>query len=377
MNKRVLAVALAAIGLPASALAGGLEDRLAAMEARMAQLESRVIDQSRELEARNARIAQLESAAATAPATGGGGAWFQRVNVSGLVEIDANHVSPANGADTSDITAHKLELMLDAQINDWVAAAVMLKYEEETDNDGKVEIEDVKLTLADPAGPWFVNAGQFVLPFGVFDTFMLADPITKELGETLDSAVEVGVHAGAFTVSAYAFQGDRETTVSNFGLSAGVETEANGVTLAAQLGYLNDMAETNAIVDGAWVGASDPKVGAWIASAALGFGDFHLIAEYLTATDEFASAGNDKPSVYNLEAAYDFAALGQPATVALGFQGSHDAHNAVWELPERRVLGTVSTEIAEGTRVGLEVKRDTDYAGDKETTVTGRLSVEF
>ena len=67
MNKRVLAVALAAIGLPASALAGGLEDRLAAMEARMAQLESRVIDQSREIEAKNARIAQLESAAATAP----------------------------------------------------------------------------------------------------------------------------------------------------------------------------------------------------------------------------------------------------------------------------------------------------------------------
>ena len=93
MNKRVLAVALAAIGLPASALAGGLEERLAAMEARMAQLEARVVDQSRELEAKNARIAQLESgAAASAAPAADGGAWFQRVNVSGLVEIDATVV---------------------------------------------------------------------------------------------------------------------------------------------------------------------------------------------------------------------------------------------------------------------------------------------
>jgi len=286
-------------------------------------------------------------------------------------------VSPAHGDDTSDVTAHKFELGLEAQINDWVRGDILIKHEESTDNDGELEVENVRLTVADPDGPWFVEAGQYVLPFGVYTSYMLSDPMTKELGETLDSALQVGATAGIFTGSVYAFQGDQQDTISNFGASAQVNVEAEAATFFAQLSYLSDLAETNAIVDGGWVSPGVDKVGAWMLSAELGVGDFHFVAEYLAAMDGFEDAGGDKPRVYNLEAAYDFAAMGKDAYVALGFQGARDAGNAVWELPEKRRLGTVAMEIFEDTWVGLEYKQDKDFAGEKETTLTGRLSVEF
>jgi hypothetical protein len=378
MNKLVLAAALAALGLPAHA--DSVEDRLATLEARLAQMEKRLLDQNRALSAKDARIAELEhrQADAAAPvATGGSGGWLDRIEVGGLVQIDANHVSPAQGDDTSDITAHKLELELGARVNDWVGAQMLVKYEEDSDNDGEVEIETLRLVVADPEAPWFVNAGQFVLPFGSYASYQLSDPITKELGETLDSAIEAGVAAGGFSASVYAFQGDRQDTVSNLGVSAGFEQDFEGGRLVAGLGYINDLAETNAIVDGGWVAGSDDKVGGWTASAQLDLGAFHLIAEYLAAMDEFDSAGGDRPRVYNLEAAYDFAALGRPAYLALGAQGARDAEDAHWALPETRLLGTVAVEVVQDTWLGLEYKRDKDFAGERESTLTGRLSVAF
>jgi len=383
MKKLVMAAAVAAMGMPVSALADTVEARLQALEARLMQMESRLGDQARELKEKDARIAELEQrpaiapAAASATASGGERPWFERVEFSGLMQIDAKHASPENGDDTSDVTAHKLELGMEADINDWVRADLLLKYEEDTDNDGEVEFENVRLTIADPNGPWFVEAGQYVLPFGVFTSYMLSDPITKELGETLDSALQVGVTNGMFTGSIYTFQGDRQDTLTNFGASASVNLESESATLSAQLSYLNDLAESNAIVDGGWVSAGADKVGAWVLSAELGVGDLHFVAEYLAAMDEFADAGGDKPRVYNLEAAYDFAAMGKDAYVALGIQGARDAEHAVWELPEKRVLGTVAMEVVKDTWLGLELKRDKDFAGDKETTLTGRVSVEF
>ena len=380
MKKLVIAAAVAALGVPVSAQADTVEERLAALEARLVQMEARIGDQARELQEKDARIAELEQRPATtasATAANGSAPWFERVNMTGLMQIDVAHVSPEHGDDTSDVTAHKLELGLEAQINDWVRGDILIKHEESTDNDGELKVENVRLTVADPDGPWFVEAGQYVLPFGVFSSYMLTDPLTKALGETLDSAVLVGATAGALTGSVYAFQGDQQDTITNFGASAQLNLESEAATFFAQLSYLSDLAETNAIVDGGWVSPGVDKVGAWMLSAELGLGDFHFVAEYLAAMDGFDDAGGDKPRVYNLEAAYDFAAMGKDAYVALGFQGARDAENAVWELPEKRRLGTVAMEIFDDTWLGLEYKQDKDFAGDKETTVTGRLSVEF
>lgn len=399
-------MALAALTLaPPAALADTLEERLAAMEARMTQLEGQVARQADEIAARDARIAELTQRRATVGASGEGAAarqveeiterderiaglppqratagaasWAERVTVGGLIEIEAAHESPENSGDTSNIVAATVELAIGAKISDWIAAEIVAKYEEESDNDGDFNIDTAVVSIADPAGPWFVNAGQYTLPFGVFPSNMISDPLTLELAETLDSAIEVGMTQGMFTASGFAFKGDRQDDVSNFGLRAGLATEFDDVGVEAHLGYMNDLAESDAIVDAGWVAAGDGRVPAWIASTQVAFGNFTLMAEYLAATKGLASAGNDKPKAWTMEAAYAFNAMRRPATAALGLQRTRDMRDAKWGLPEKRVLGTVAIEVIEGAALGLELKRDTDYAGETTDTVTGQLAVEF
>jgi hypothetical protein len=136
MKKLVIAAAVAALGVPVSAQADTVEERLAALEARLVQMEARIGDQARELQEKDARIAELEQRPATtasATAANGSAPWFERVNMTGLMQIDVAHVSPEHGDDTSDVTAHKLELGLEAQINDWVRGDILIKHEESTD----------------------------------------------------------------------------------------------------------------------------------------------------------------------------------------------------------------------------------------------------
>ena len=112
-----------------------------------------------------------------------------------------------------------------------------------------------------------------------------------------------------------------------------------------------------------------------------------LIAEYVGALEsyavremEFAGRGA-QPASWLLEAAYDFDVLGWNATAALGYQATREA--LALELPERRLLASVSVQLAEPFTLAVEWARDGDYAaqkggsGESSTFVTAQLSWAF
>lgn len=385
MKRTLLAASVAAVlASTGSAGAATVEERLEAMEKRLIYLEKRVETQDQTIAEKDREISELKKSTAENRAGGesGGASWVDTIEIGGVIEVEASHTSADGEKDESDLITPTVELGITAQVNDWVGAELVLLYEEETDNDdgsgdgSDFSVDTAMITVADPNSSWFVNAGQYTLPFGTYNTDMIADPLTLDLGETGDTAIEAGWNFGMVTASVYTFQGDRDSRIDNFGAALNVEVVNDSFGFIGHLGYLNDLGESDFMVDEGFITDSD-DVGAWIASAQFQFGAIRLTGEYLAAIDGFADASNDEPSAFNVEAAIDFDAMGKPATFALAYQGTDELDNIDDGISEKRIGGTIAVEVYKGTTLALEYRNDEDYTGADTDTITGLLAVEF
>lgn len=367
MQKTLLSTAMGlALATGGDAIAASLEERLMAVENRLTILAQRDPAQDSVIHAQDTEPADLRRA---------GGGWLERIEIGGLIEIEANRVSAPGVPDTRDLAVATVEIGIRADVNDWVDAEVVALYEDGANN-GMPTIDVAQVSIADPGGMWFVNAGQLYLPFGVFDSFMVSDPMTLEIAETRDTAVVFGVGNDNFSVSTFAFQGDHANAVDTFGIALDATLASDGFEFGGHLAYMNNLGESDAIVDGGWFTAGNMAAG-WVVATRISSGPIAVIAEYVAASEDFVDAGNQHPAVFNLEAAYRFESLGRPATVAVGYQGSEGASHANWGLPDRRALAAVIVEVMDGMHVGLEFRTDRDYAGADTNTLTGQLAVAF
>ena len=253
------------------------------------------------------------------------------------------------------------------------------------------------INLADPDAPWFVTAGQQYVPFGAYETNLLSDPLTLEIGETRETAIQGGFENGGFFGALYVFNGSNKQNngsddeIDNWGAALGFAREGEDLSFALGAGYINDIGDSDALQDqiSANLGNNDvaDHVGGWTANAMLTAGAFTVIGEYTAASDEFQLAElpfngrGAKPKAWNIEVGYGFNLAGKEATFAVGYQGTDEALNL--ELPERRTLAALSVAILPNTALTFEWAHDEDYGtndgGTDESadTATAQLAVEF
>ena len=109
-----------------------------------------------------------------------------RVTFGGLVEVEATTGKDYEGTKESDITLATVELGLDAEITDWVNGHILLLYEED---DTPLCVDEGFITLGNlEKFPLYFAAGKMYVPFGAFETNMISDPLTLELGENNESS---------------------------------------------------------------------------------------------------------------------------------------------------------------------------------------------
>ena len=372
MKKTIIALSIVASMTSVSGvLANSIEERLLAMEKRLQQLEQTVSAQQETIREKDKQIAAM---AESSPASDGG--WFENVEIGGVVEIEAQQVSPDGLTDTSDIYVATAELGVTAQVNGWVSAEIVLLYEDDGSHSGEIDVDVAAINVSDPDANWFLTTGQYTLPFGNYSTNLVSDPITLDAGETSDAAFEFGLSDSGFTGSVYVFKGDQESEIKNYGLNLGYETANENYSFTGGLGWINDISEANSIVDDATTMTN--KASGWTAFAQVNTGAFTLIGEYVAATESLdAYSMTDEPSFFNIEAALGFNALGKPAVVAIGYQGSDEASSYAGGVDEKRTLAALSMEIMDSTSIGLEYMNSEDYSGADTDTVTGQLAVEF
>ena len=346
-------VAALVLGTPALAQQS-VEERVSGMEKRIQYLEQRVADQDKMIVEKDEQIAASE--------------WAQKVSIGGVFEIEAANEKPSGEDSTTSVGVGTAELGIGVEVNDWASAELVL--EADFDEEDRIVLGDAKVTLGLPDGLWSLTAGRLTLPFGTYET-ALGDPLTLELGETGGGSAAAVAEGSLGLLTGSLFVGEAEDEeFENFGASVGysLETETPWeATLDVNVSYISQI-----LTDAQDAGGFSELPGL-AASAVVGFGSISLVSEYLTAMED---QNGSKPAAWMVEAGYEFDLLGYGAGAALSYSRTLEAEAT--ELAEARLIAGVSVELMEGVGVSLEWQEDEAYdSGDKDTTVTGVLAVEF
>ncbi len=314
----------------------------------------------------------------------------EHVTFSGLVEVEAFKTDGYDGEDESDITLATVELGIDISLHKFVSGHLLFLWEE--DDTEPVDIDEGYIYLGNTEFfPVFFQVGKLYVPFGNFESNMISDPLTLELGETRETAGVLGLEYSGFYAAAYAFNGDvdeegDDNEIRCFGFNGGFAFENEDFSLDIGAGWINSIAASDTLAD-TLPGEIDDYVAGWTAHAVINWRNFTLIGEYLAATNDFEAGemdwkdGGAEPEAWNLEAACTFEVAGHETVFALAWQGTDEA--LALELPEDRYMGTLSVVIVDGLTFSLEYAHDEDYSksdggtGDNSDTVTTQLSLEF
>lgn len=315
-----------------------------------------------------------------------GTAWSESdaYRLGGVVEVEAGFVNeddPAEG-DSSDIALATVEIGLDATINKNVEAHMLLLYE-----DGEeFTVDEGTITLSDKLG-YFITVGKMYVPFGVFNSHFISDPLTLELGETNETAILIGYGNDMFDISIGAFNGDfddvskgdtvgADDNIDDFVASI-IVSPVNGITFGAS--YISDIADTDAElgdpffdnVSGVYTDVYDDVVAGYSAFISASLGPVTIEAEYLAAAEKFDKADittEDQPSTFNVEVAY---AISEAAELALRYEGAEDL-----EI-EKQYGIAYSRELYENTSFALEYIVGEYENDDERSAVTAQLGIEF
>lgn len=332
------------------------------------------------------RIEALEARQQAESAVQEPGLDFGRVNqhllLHGLIEAESYYAKQEGGNEESDLVLATVELSIEATLNDSVGGHLTLIYEEEADDD--IEVDEAVISLYSPRQVFSqkpsLHMGRMYLPFGTFNSYMISDPLTLELGETRDTAAMFALEGDVWGLKMGFFNGDAEPDGDNDNIDSWVAAleVAAGENFGFGGSYISDLAESdNELVQDAALYSS--RVAGASAFLSAQCGQFHFEAEYLSALEDFDSSlvtiGEDltgqRPKAWTLELAW---MPTEQLQVAARYEEAKDFQDDV-----RRYGATASYGLHEHVVVALEYLRaDADVDEDDPVdVVTAQLALEF
>ncbi len=248
MKKTALATLVAASVATASPAFAGVAEELAAMKARIAQLEA-------QLAAQQATIAKNETAGSTS------GGFADNVTVSGEVSLLAQQVEADNGDSTADILVDTFEIAIEADVNENVKLATLIEY---LSVDEKLDLAEAYAVIGAEDSPVHLTLGKAAHPILVGDSAAFTDPIAFDIFDAKEGLAMVSYANDMVSLDAYALNnsGDEGTTLDTLGLNLGMDFQ-NGVSVGA--GYVTDVANTAGPFSE--LGGLTEKIDAWRVNA--------------------------------------------------------------------------------------------------------------
>ncbi|MCK5682153.1 LbtU family siderophore porin, partial [bacterium] len=239
----------------------------------------------------------------------------EHVKIGGLVEVEFGFSDDYEGNNESDIVLATVALDIDINLHKYIAAHILLLWEE--DDTEPVDLDEGYIVLGNTEHfPLYLQVGKLYLPFGNFESHMISDPLTLELGETRETAAILGVDYKGLYASAYTFNGDIDESgddneIKCFGLAAGYAFENQNLGFDIGMGWINSVADSDTLGDFLPSQIEDYVCGL-TAHAIFTWQGLTLIGEYLGATDkfevnelEFKQSGAE-PKTWNIEIGYTF-----------------------------------------------------------------------
>jgi len=296
----------------------------------------------------------------------------------GLIEAEASRFHPEGGDDDDDLRLSTLQIGLEAELAPWLGGHVISLWEDE-DTEPMV-VDEAVLSLTSPGQLLgqvpALHLGRQYLPFGKFESAMISDPLTLELGETHTSAVVLALPGERWNATIGAFEGSTDNGDEGIdSLVAAVEvTPREGMTLGAS--WISDLAESDACLVQEEGFYRDEMAG-WSAFMALQHGDVGLTAEYLAAVERFEAeqveSGGDlpgrRPQAWNLE-------LSWQATERVLLAGRYEKADD-YQADIRRYGATVSCGLCDYALLAVEYLHADAKGDDPAHMLTAQLAVEF
>ena len=327
--KQSLIISAALLSSPAVLAGGDPDDRLAALEKRLAYLEQRVKSQDAVIAQKDEALSKLTGSA------------LGRTELSGVIEmstVDTQGTGTTGAVDT-------IELVLTTEINENVASEIVLKAEETVD-DYDVNIDTAAVTFAIPDTEATITTGKFGHSFASLESAMVSDPLTKTEGDVSSNmGVELATDLNGLGITlAGTADGQAAATVSVGGETADMEYSFNA-------GYINELANTT-------------TVGGYTVGTTIAMAGITMNAEYLEADDKVSG------ETHEINASHiDFSADLGPGTAFIGYGET------------RNGSGVTTDQTGVGYHYGLGDGVTLSYehldATDNNDVDTLKLAVEF
>lgn len=323
---------------------------------------------------------------------------FGMFSLSGLMEIEYSYYKSKGGntkTKENDFNLTNVEILLEVQPHDYLYSFVNFQYENDDEN---VKVDEGGVLIGNTNKfPLYLKAGKFVVSFGKYDSTFVTDPLTLEIGEINEGALEIGGVYKGLKVSAFAFRADYSDSENdkdiNYGFNVEIDFEdllPENMAFAISSYFISSMAESAYFED--FADEYDIKhlkkyvKGAGVSST-IGAYSFTLNLEYIAALNKFDknhydTDNNLKPWALNIEAGYTFLYYKDlEMTIAAKYEKGKD----LFPNDLKRYGGIIGAEIIKNKYVtaslNLEYLRiKTDILNDhnlKDDSVIAQLAVEF
>ena len=295
-----------------------------------------------------------------------------KLKIGGTLEIEAtNTESFTEDTNTSDLSLAKATLYFEAEPHEMVNTFIAGVFEE---GSSSIDLDEawVKVGETDDV-PAYLKAGNFVVPFGAFNTNMVSDPLGLSLAETAEFPAQLGYSVGDVSGSVYVFNGDTQENgesdhLDKFGANLAYSTSISGASIDLGLSYINAIGESDTI-EGALASATSmagDNPGGFGVNAMLQSGPVTGIFEYITATDDFDSGdvafngANAQPAAYQFEIGYTTELNEKELVLAATYQLTEESQ--ALGLAEEQYGVAASYSFLPGVSIGLEYMHQEDYS---------------
>ncbi len=311
-------------------------------------------------------------------------------NLDGSIRVGV--VSDSNKK-ASDFGLGEAALTVSGKINPWIGGNVVFKVENPPFEDSPdVFVEDAFITLGNTEKyPVCAQVGVFYVPFGALLTHFPDDPlvdipVTLYFGETEEHALLLGFEKHGFAASFYVFNGDVEeendssNQIEDFGLDLNYtyEDEEQGLSIFVGGSYISNVADTDGLSEHFSDGVKDKKGGVALYGE-ISFRNFFVLGESMSVLDELIPAGEThgyEPSVWNIEAGFNYEGLIRPVEVAFKYAGGNDDAQELG-FPESRYGVAVNVDLFENVGFGVGYFHDELKASDNRDVFFGQVAKEF
>jgi hypothetical protein len=292
---------------------------------------------------------------------------------------------------TTNSDSATLDLDFGYQPCNWFRGDLLITWDDET----PLEIDEGFVTVGDTETfPLFLTAGKLKLPFGLFETSMISDPLTQEIGEIKTYAGVLGFEWQGLYASTFIYDGstidgdDHGRDLKVFGSGAGYLYEDDDLVFLTGGGWVENIADADSFSEFLHeenLRLKDRLPGVVVYSL-LEYGPFIFSAEYVAALEHIEVIDEDeavdlgRPEAWSAELSYCAEVIDAEIVLALSYGESKSLGDL---LPQKRLGGAVTVLPLPFLKLAVEYLREYDYSvskggtGDEADIVTFQLGLEY